>query len=85
MGAAADAGFTIKVSMNLGRLLIIAGLALVAVGLLVVIVNRLNVPLGRLPGDVVWRGKHTAVYFPWVTCLVLSLLATILLWFVNRR
>ncbi len=71
--------------MNLGRLLIIAGLALVALGVLVMIVNRLNLPLGRLPGDVVWRGKNTTFYFPWVTCLLLSLLGTLLLWLFSRR
>ena len=71
--------------MNLGRLLILAGLVLVALGILVIVVNRLNVPVGRLPGDVVWRGKNTTIYFPWVTCLILSLLGTLLLWLFNRR
>jgi hypothetical protein len=71
--------------MNLPRLLILAGLVLVALGVLVAIVNRLNLPLGRLPGDIVWRGKNTTVYIPWVTCLLLSLLGSVILWLVNRR
>jgi hypothetical protein len=71
--------------MNLGRLLMLAGLVLLALGLLVVLVNRLNLPIGRLPGDIVWRGKNTTFYFPWVTCLLLSLLGTLLLWLFNRR
>jgi hypothetical protein len=71
--------------MNLPRLLILAGLVLVALGVLVVIVNRLHLPLGRLPGDIVWRGKNTTVYIPWVTCLLLSLLGSVILWLVNRR
>jgi hypothetical protein len=71
--------------MNLGRLLILAGAVLVALGFLVLIVNRLNLPLGRLPGDVVWRGKHTTVYVPWVTCLLLSLLGSLVLWLLSRR
>jgi hypothetical protein len=71
--------------MNLPRLLIVAGLALVALGILVAIVSRLNLPLGRLPGDIVWRGKNTTVYIPLVTCLLLSLLGSLILWFVNRR
>lgn len=73
------------VAMNFGRMLILAGLVLVACGLLVLLANRLNLPIGRLPGDVVWRGKNTTVYFPWVTCLVLSLLGTLLLWLFTRR
>jgi hypothetical protein len=71
--------------MNLGRLLIFAGLVLIALGAIVILINRLNLPLGRLPGDIVWRGKHTTLYFPLVTCLVLSLLATLLLWLFSGR
>lgn len=71
--------------MNLARLLIFAGLALLALGVLVALANRLNLPLGRLPGDIVWRGKNGAVYIPWVTCLLLSLLGSLILWLVSRR
>jgi hypothetical protein len=71
--------------MHIGRVLILAGLALVAMGLLFVLFGKLNIPLGRLPGDLVWRGRNTTVYFPIVTCILLSLLATFLLWLFNRR
>jgi hypothetical protein len=71
--------------MNLGRLLIFAGAVLVLLGALVMAVNRLNLPLGRLPGDIVWRGKNTTVYIPWVTCLLLSLLGSLVLWLLSRR
>jgi uncharacterized membrane protein len=71
--------------MNAGRLLILAGLVLVALGVVLLLANRLNLPFGRLPGDIVWRGKNTTVYFPWVTCLILSLLGTLLLWLFSRR
>jgi hypothetical protein len=71
--------------MNLGRLLIFAGFVLIALGAAVLALNRLNLPFGRLPGDVVWRGKNTTVYFPWMTCLVLSVLGTLILWLFSRR
>ncbi|MBV9085593.1 MAG: DUF2905 domain-containing protein [Acidobacteriaceae bacterium] len=71
--------------MSFGRILIVIGLALTAVGALITIAGRLNLPLGRLPGDIAWRGKNTTVYFPWVTCLLLSVLATLILWLINRR
>ena len=71
--------------MNLGRLLIVAGMALIALGLLALAMSRLNLPLGRLPGDIVWRGRNTTVYIPLVTCLLLSLLGTLLLWLFSRR
>ena len=51
---------------------------------LVLLAAKLNLPLGRLPGDIIWRGKNSAFYFPWVTCLLFSLLATLLLWIFKR-
>ena len=71
--------------MNIGRLLIVAGLSLAALGVIVLLIGKLNVPLGRLPGDIVYRGKNTTVYFPWVTCLLISVVLTLILWILNRR
>ncbi len=71
--------------MQLGRVLILAGLALLALGVVVLLIGKLGLPLGRLPGDIAWRGKNTTVYFPWVTCLVISIVLTLVLWIVNRR
>lgn len=71
--------------MTLGRLLIVFGLVLILCGAVVLIFDRLHLPLGRLPGDIVWRGKNTTVFFPIVTCLLLSLLGSLLLWLFNRR
>lgn len=72
--------------MNIGRLLIAVGLGLAALGLLTVAASKLGLPrLGRLPGDIVYRGKNTTVYFPVVTCIVLSALLTLALWLFGRR
>lgn len=71
--------------MQIGRFLIVAGLALVALGILFVVLNKLNIPLGHLPGDITWRGRSSTVYFPVVTCILLSLLATFLLWLFGRH
>jgi hypothetical protein len=71
--------------MNIGRVLVAAGLTIAALGLFLILVNKANIPVGRLPGDLVWRGKHSTVYFPWVTCLILSLAGTPILWLINRR
>jgi hypothetical protein len=71
--------------VGLGRFLISAGLILVGLGVLALLLSRLNLPLGRMPGDIVWRGKNTTVYFPIITCLVLSVLGTLLLWLFSRR
>ena len=70
---------------NVGRLLIILGAVLMVAGLLVSLGERLPVKLGRLPGDIVIRGKNSVFYFPVVTSLLLSLLLTALLWLLRRR
>lgn len=71
--------------MQVGRLLVVAGLVITGLGLLAMVAGRMNWPLGRLPGDLVWRGRQTTIYFPWVTSLLLSVLGTLLLWLVNKR
>ena len=56
------------------RLLIGAGVALIVVG----VVIKLGLPLGRLPGDIVWRRGGTTLYFPVVTCLVVSVVLSLI-------
>ena len=71
--------------MPLARLLITSGVVLILLGVAVVFIGKFNLPLGRLPGDVIWRGRNSTFYFPVVTCLLLSVLGSLLLWFMNRR
>jgi hypothetical protein len=68
---------------ELGRVLVIIGLVLAGVGALLFFGAKLPFRLGRLPGDIAHQGKHGAVYFPIVTCLLLSLALTLILWIVN--
>jgi len=73
-----------SVSFQLGKFLVITGVLLVAVGLLVMVGTKLSfLGLGRLPGDIIYKGKHGAFYFPIVTCLVLSVLLTLILWVLS--
>jgi hypothetical protein len=69
---------------DLGRILVFFGVLLVVAGLVVLGLNRLNIPLGRLPGDFNWRGRGWSVSFPLVTCLVLSVLLSLVLWVINH-
>ena len=69
----------------MGRILIIVGLVLVAVGVLITFGERLPVRLGRLPGDIVIRGKNSVFYFPIVTSLLLSAILTLAMWLFHRR
>jgi hypothetical protein len=70
--------------MGLGRALITLGVALVVLGVLVTFAGRLPFRLGRLPGDIYIHGKHSSFYFPLATCLVLSVLLSVLMWIFRR-
>ena len=69
----------------MGRTLIAIGIALVVLGLLVTVGQKLPIRWGRLPGDIVIRGKNTTFYFPLVTSLLLSVLLSLVMWLIGRR
>jgi hypothetical protein len=69
---------------DLGKLLILAGGFLVIVGIVFVLSGRMHIPIGRLPGDIVYRGKNTTVYFPIVTSIALSLVLSVVMYLVSR-
>ena len=69
---------------DLGRILILLGLLLVAIGIAFILLNRLNVPLGRLPGDLSWRGRGWSVSFPLASSLLISVVLSLLLWVISR-
>jgi len=64
---------------------IIIGLVLVALGILMILGERLPIKPGRLPGDIVIRGKNGVFYFPIVTCLVVSVILSLVMWVIGRR
>ena len=66
----------------MARFLIVLGLAILVVGLLWPYLSKLG--LGRLPGDIVIERENGTVYVPLSTCLLLSLLLSLVLWVVNR-
>ena len=69
---------------DLGKVLVFLGAAIVAVGLVFVLLGRTNLPLGRLPGDIVYRGKNTTFYFPLATSIVVSVVLSILMYVIGR-
>jgi hypothetical protein len=69
-----------------GRALLILGAISVIVGAFLYFGGRLPLRLGRLPGDIIHHGEHTTFYFPIMTCLVISIILSILFWiFSNFR
>ena len=62
----------------------VAGLALAALGVLVTFAERLPFKLGRLPGDIVIQGKNSTFYFPLMTCVIVSLVLSLVMWLLRR-
>lgn len=69
---------------DLGRVLVFVGGLLLVVGLIFIFAGKVNLPIGRLPGDIVYRGKNTTFYFPLMTSILLSIILSLVLYFVNR-
>jgi hypothetical protein len=69
----------------MGRTIIALGIMLALVGLAVELGPRLPFRIGRLPGDIYIHGKNTTFYFPIVTCILVSVVLTLVMWLFNRR
>jgi len=70
---------------DLGKLLLLLGGVIVIAGAVLLLAGRLHLPLGKLPGDFVYRGKNTTFYFPLTTCIIFSLVLSFILWLFSRR
>ncbi len=69
----------------MGRTLVSLGILLVVIGLAIEYSPRLPFRIGRLPGDIYIHRNNTTFYFPVVTCILVSAVLTLLMWFFNRR
>jgi hypothetical protein len=69
----------------MGRWLIGAGILLVVAGILVMLGDRVGIRLGRLPGDIRVEGRHGAFYFPVVTCILISVVVSLISWLFRSR
>jgi hypothetical protein len=69
---------------DLGRMLLMLGGLILVLGLVLILAGKVNLPIGRLPGDFIVRGKNSTFYFPLMTSIVLSILLSLVLYVVNR-
>ena len=69
---------------QLGKMLVAAGLLHAAVGVVLIIAGKLNIPLGKLPGDITYQKKNLTVFAPFGTMLVVSLILTLILNIFSR-
>jgi len=75
---------TIKVVLNLGKLIIVLGAVLVGIGLLFVLLSRTGLPIGRLPGDILYRRRNFSLYFPLTTSILLSIVLSLVFYILSR-
>ncbi|HEY4777223.1 MAG TPA: DUF2905 domain-containing protein [Candidatus Acidoferrales bacterium] len=68
---------------EIGKTLLVIGAVLVGLGVLLLSGAKLPYRIGRLPGDIVIQGRNGSFYFPIVTCIVVSVLFTLLMWILN--
>ena len=69
---------------EIGRIIVILGIVLVVIGGVVMLLGRAGLPLGRLPGDIVYKGKNTTFYFPLATSLLLSVVLSLVMYLISR-
>ena len=69
---------------NISRYIILAGVVLIIIGGVVYVAARLNIPIGRLPGDIHIEGPNGSFYFPLVTCIIISVILTVVLNLIGR-
>ena len=65
-------------------MLIGVGLLIAAAGVVLLLAARAGLPLGRLPGDIAIRGRHGSFYAPIATCLLISVVLSLLMWLLNH-
>ncbi len=69
---------------DLGKLLVVFGAVVILAGVVLMVVGRAHIPLGRLPGDIVYRGKNSTFYFPLATSLLVSVVLSVMLYLIGR-
>jgi hypothetical protein len=69
---------------DIGKMLVIFGALLLLVGLILIAAGRAHIPIGRLPGDIIYRGKNTTIYFPLVTSILISIVLSVVLYAISR-
>ena len=69
---------------DLGKTLVFIGVLIGAAGVVLMLLGKTNLPLGRLPGDILYRGKNTTFYFPLATSIVVSVVLSLILYVLGR-
>jgi hypothetical protein len=69
---------------DIGKALLGLGLLIALIGALLLLAGRFGLPLGRMPGDFAYKGKHVSVYFPLGTSILISVVLSVILYLLSR-
>ena len=69
---------------SLGKILILFGLVIAGMGVMVLLGAKIPF-LGRLPGDILIRRKNFTFYFPLATCIIVSIILTLIFWLLRKK
>ncbi len=69
---------------DLGKAILGVGLLIVLIGVLIMLAARFGLPLGRLPGDIAYRGKNISVFIPIGTSILISVVLSLALYLISR-
>jgi hypothetical protein len=69
---------------EMGRLFVLLGILLIVIGGIVILFGKTGLPLGRLPGDISYRGKNTSFYFPLASSILISVVLSFVLYLIGR-
>jgi hypothetical protein len=69
---------------EIGKALLGLGLLLALVGSVLLLAGRAGLQLGRLPGDMAWKGKHVSIYFPLGTSILISIVLSAIFYLLSR-
>lgn len=70
--------------VELGKALVGLGFLLLVAGVGFILAGRMGWPLGRLPGDFAWKGRHFQLFFPLGTSIAISVVLTVVLWLLFK-
>jgi hypothetical protein len=69
---------------ELGKGILVFGFVAVLIGAGIMLAARFGLPLGRLPGDVAYRGKHVSIFFPIGTSILISIVLSLIFYLLSR-
>lgn len=70
---------------DIGKFLIVTGIIIAIIGFGIILFTKMHIPIGKLPGDIIIKKKNFTFYFPLMTSILISIIISLLLYFITKR